>query len=316
MRFSVLIPAYKQKFLKECIQSIIDQTYQNFEIIIVNDASPENLDCIVDSFYDKRVKYYVNEINCGGVNVVDNWNICLKYATGEYTICMGDDDKLLPNCLEEYNKLIEKYPNLDIYHGCTEIIDEKSHVIGLQEARPLYESVYSMIWHRWNGRKQYIGDFLFKTITLKQNGGFYKLPLAWGSDDITSVIIASENGIANTQVPVFQYRSNSQTISNTGNIPIKLNAINMEESWYINFIDKNQPNPNDSINFTYWYKLKNGITNVFCKRRIYTFLDYIRKEGIIHSLSWGIKNRNKYKFNSYIIIYSACLYLYLQLKKI
>ena len=106
--FSILIPAYKSMFIKECIQSILNQTYTNYEIIVVNDASPENIDSIISEIHDDRVKYFKNKFNCGAVNVVDNWNICLKHASGEYVICMGDDDKLLPNCLEEYYNLINQ----------------------------------------------------------------------------------------------------------------------------------------------------------------------------------------------------------------
>lgn len=168
MKFSILIPAYKQQYLQECIESILAQTYRDFEIVVVNDASPEDLNSIVNSFTDSRIRYYINDKNCGAVNVVDNWNICLKYALGEYIICMGDDDKLLPRCLEEYNKLIECYPGLGVYHAWTEIIDENSNVIRMQEARPEREGVYSMIWGRWNGRTQYIGDFLFERKLLKK----------------------------------------------------------------------------------------------------------------------------------------------------
>ena len=158
MFFSVTIPAYKAKYFKECIDSILAQTYSDFELIIVNDASPEDLDSIVSSYSDSRIRYYINEKNCGAVNVVDNWNKCLEYAKGEYIICMGDDDRLLPNCLEEYVKLMEKYPGLGVYHAWTEIIDEKGEYKNMTDARPEYESVYSLIWHRWKGRSQYIKE--------------------------------------------------------------------------------------------------------------------------------------------------------------
>ena len=114
MKFSVTIPAYKAKFLKEAIVSALSQPYKNFELIIVDDDSPENLKAIVDSFSDTRIRYYRNLQNCGAVNVVDNWNICLSYCTGEYVICMGDDDRLLPNCLNEYFGLIVSYWFLDV----------------------------------------------------------------------------------------------------------------------------------------------------------------------------------------------------------
>ena len=114
--FSILVPTYKAKFLKECIDSVLSQTYTNFELIIVNDASPEDIDSIVSICSDDRLRYYKNKKNIGAVDVVDNWNLCLSYAVGDYVICMGDDDKLTPNCLEEYLKLIEKYPKLEKNH--------------------------------------------------------------------------------------------------------------------------------------------------------------------------------------------------------
>ena len=253
MKFSVTIPAYKAKFLRECIESILAQTYKDFELIIVNDASPEDLTSIVQSFNDSRIRYYINETNCGAINVVDNWNKCLSYATGEYLICMGDDDKLLPNCLEEYEKLICKYPNLNVYHGFTEIINEKSIIIQMQESRPEYESVWAMIYRRWEGCCQYIGDFLFKTSALRSVGGFYYLPLAWGSDDISVYRIAVNHGIANTQVPVFQYRINQKSISNTNKTNNLYLARRMgilgQHKWYTEFL-KNKPH--SPLEYEYW----------------------------------------------------------------
>lgn len=241
MKFSVAIPAFKSKYLSEAIQSVLDQTYGDFEIIIVDDCSPEDLYSVVSSFDDKRIHYYRNEKNCGAVDVVDNWNICLNYCSGDFVICMGDDDRLLSNCLDDYNKLITKYPDLNIYHAWTELIDENSNPFGLQEARPEYESVYSLIWHRWNGRgNQFIGDFLYRLAALRQLGGFYKLPMAWASDDISAVRAAATKGIANTQTLCFQYRVNSLTISSSGNADIKIDAINKEISWYNSFL-KNEP---------------------------------------------------------------------------
>lgn len=159
MEFSITIPAFKQKYLYEAIESCLAQTYKDFELIIVDDASPEDLKSVVDRFQDSRIRYYRNEKNCGALHVVDNWNICLGYAKGDYVICMGDDDCLLPSCLEEYSKLIDKYPDLDIYHGMTEIIDENGNVTNMQEARPEREGMYSMISGRLrNSRLQYIGD--------------------------------------------------------------------------------------------------------------------------------------------------------------
>lgn len=233
MKFSITIPAYKQKYLAEAIDSCLAQTCQDFELIIVNDHSPENLDDVVSLYDDPRIRYYVNEKNCGAADVVDNWNICLSYANGEFIICMGDDDKLLPCCLEEYAKLMEQYPGLSVYHAWTELINENSQLFMFQEQRPQYESAYAFLWHRWTFRHwQFIGDFLYDTKRLREQGGFYKLPLAWTSDDITAFRAALDGGIANTQKPCFQYRSNSQTISNNGSHQAKLEATLFAKNWY------------------------------------------------------------------------------------
>lgn len=289
MKFSITIPAYKKAYLKECIESVLKQTYKDFELIIVNDASPEDLDSIVYSYSDSRIQYYKNTINCGAIDVVDNWNICLSYAKGEYVICMGDDDRLCPNCLEEYNKLIIENPNHDIYHGWTEIIDENSNVIGLQEPRPLYESCYSMFWNRWQKKRiQFIGDFLFKTNTLKKKGGFYKLPMAWGSDDITALTVAKEKGIINSQIPIFQYRINSQTISNTGNTVVKLKATSSNEIWCNSFFKEK---PNDKIDLIYWQCIQNDIKKIFKKIKIDTIAEELSTYSILSFFRWIIKRK-------------------------
>ena len=117
------------------------------------------------------------------------------------------------------------------------MINEMSEFVRVQEPRMELEDVYELMYFRFLGRVQYIGDFLFHTQTLRVNKGFYKLPMAWGSDDI-SAFIAAKNGIANTQTIVFQYRVNEQTISKTGNTRIKVFAMIEYWKWVYKFIEK------------------------------------------------------------------------------
>ena len=297
---SITIPAYKKQYLKEAIDSVLAQSYSNFELIIVNDCSPENLDEIVNQYNDTRIHYYKNTKGFGAYNVVGNWNKCLEYAVGDYIICMGDDDKLLPNCLINYISLINKYPNLNIYHTRTEIIDNSSHIIDLQEPRPEYESVYSAMWYRWNGRKQYIGDFLFKVSSLRQYGGFYSLPTGCCSDDISVWIAAQEKGIANTLEFGFQYRDNQLTLSrNKQNMKDKIKAFQLAKQWYYTFLENSRSCSHRDI--IYINNLKKSLNGY-----IYNYYNYCTKIDIqqngINSVLFWIYNRKKYNLNPLILI--------------
>ena len=299
MHFSVTIPAYKATYLYDAIASVLNQTYQDFEIIIIDNASPEDLKTIVDKFSDSRIKYFRNEKNCGAINVVDNWNICLSYAQGNYVICMGDDDMLFPNCLENYYILIKKYPGLGVYHAWTEIIDEDGNFFKMQHPRPEYESVFSMIWSRWNGRtRQYIGDFCFDTELLKADGGYYKLPLAWGSDDITSVRAAARSGIANMQSLGFAYRENRYTITSTGNDYIKLQAINSEKEWYKDFfvnVNTSDMSKEDSL---FLMDLKQNIDSYYNKLMKFVFIKGLSLKELIPF--YKLSRQYKIPFRSFV----------------
>lgn len=234
--FSITIPAYKKVFLFQCIESALSQTYKDFEIIIVNDNSPEDLDEVVGSFSDERIHYYKNNVGFGAEHVVGNWNKCLEYAKGDFIICMGDDDRLKPNFLSDLYHLIQKYPDLDVYYSRTEIINERSEVVRQLDARPERESVYEMIQQRKEGRSMFIGDYCYRTSVLRERGGFYDLPFAWGSDAITAYMMAGKKGIANTANAGFQYRVNSRTISSsTSNVEGKMKAICRERQWFEEF---------------------------------------------------------------------------------
>lgn len=129
-KISVCIPAYNRpEYLVEAIKSVIDQKYKNFELIISDDNSPINLESIVNNFRDPRIIYYRQNNNLG---FIKNWNFCLSKASGDYIKIMGDDDILLPDCLEKSVLLLDNENGCDLFcsnyftiDGLGEIIDNK-----------------------------------------------------------------------------------------------------------------------------------------------------------------------------------------------
>lgn len=96
---SIIMPSYNTaRFIKESIQSVLDQTYQNWELIIVDDCSTDNTDEVVASIKDDRIKYFKNEKNSGAAV---SRNRALREAKGKWIAFLDSDDLWLPEKLEK-----------------------------------------------------------------------------------------------------------------------------------------------------------------------------------------------------------------------
>jgi len=105
--FSIVIPTrQRHDTLKHSIQSVLNQTYSDFELVVMDNFSSAETAEVVASFNDERIKYYRAPEK---LSMSDNWELALSYATGEYIFVLGDDDALMPDGLELCFKLINEY---------------------------------------------------------------------------------------------------------------------------------------------------------------------------------------------------------------
>lgn len=117
---SVIVPIYKvEKYLEECIESILDQTYQNLEVILVDDGSPDRCGAICDRYaqMDSRVRV-IHKENGGAASAR---NAGLRIASGEYVAFLDGDDYLLPDSYENLLGALLRH-DADIVHGQIEFI--------------------------------------------------------------------------------------------------------------------------------------------------------------------------------------------------
>jgi glycosyltransferase involved in cell wall biosynthesis len=97
-KFSIVIPVYnRREYLRQAIASCLKQTARDFEIIVSDDCSVEDLRGVTKSFRDSRVKYYRSESHLGAAR---NHQHAVSLSSGTYTIALHSDDLLLPDCLE------------------------------------------------------------------------------------------------------------------------------------------------------------------------------------------------------------------------
>ncbi len=105
---TVLMPAFNsERFLRQSIESILSQTYKNFEFIIINDGSTDNSAAILRQYKDKRIRFINRKVNLG---LDANLNYGFKIAKGKYIARMDSDDISLPTRLEKQVAFLEKNP--------------------------------------------------------------------------------------------------------------------------------------------------------------------------------------------------------------
>lgn len=113
MKFSIIIPVYNvEKYLSDCLDSILRQTYKNFEVIVVNDGSPDNSQDIIDKYAKKDARIKPFKKKNGGISDARNYGI--SKAKGEYFIFVDSDDTINDKLLEVLDEEINKHEKIDL----------------------------------------------------------------------------------------------------------------------------------------------------------------------------------------------------------
>jgi glycosyltransferase involved in cell wall biosynthesis len=236
---SIGLPAFKSLYFEKALKSILNQSYTNIEVIIVNDASPDDFDSILGKYTDdKRIHYYKNPVNLGSVSLVSNWNKCIGLAKGEYFVLASDDDIYHNDFLSEMLKLAKKYPEVELFHSRIAMIDKDDKIFDLSPLCPEHESCFDFVWHRIrNYRSQYAPDFMCRTEALQAIGGFVDFPSAWCSDDATWFMLAKNGGVAYTSEILFHFRYSGINITSRGHVEDKVNANYLFKNWLFVFLE-------------------------------------------------------------------------------
>ncbi|MBI4491938.1 MAG: glycosyltransferase family 2 protein [Chloroflexi bacterium] len=124
-RLSVLIPTYRRPhYLSECLGSVLRSGGdQPVEIIVSDNASPDETSEVVASFADRRIRYYRNSNNLGPeVNILR----LLEYAQGEWIFFLTDDDLMNPNCVLETMRIVQTYPQVAVIISALNMRDDLS----------------------------------------------------------------------------------------------------------------------------------------------------------------------------------------------
>lgn len=110
VKISILLPVYNAEYtIKDAINSLLNQTFKDFEIIIINDGSTDQSETYIQSYRDKRIKYFTNKTNKG---LIYTLNRGISLCQGKYIARMDADDISLPTRLEKQYNFMENNPNV------------------------------------------------------------------------------------------------------------------------------------------------------------------------------------------------------------
>lgn len=126
-KISVLMPVYKtpEAYLREAIESILNQSYSDFELLILDDCPDDNREQIVKSYRDKRIKYLQNEKNLG---ITPSRNKLIALAKGEYLAIFDHDDISLPDRLAKQAAVLDANPDIGVVGCQVEFFQNQSRI--------------------------------------------------------------------------------------------------------------------------------------------------------------------------------------------
>jgi len=128
---SVILPAYNcEKFIGKAIQSVLQQTFTDFELVIINDGSTDNTESIIHEFDDQRIVYLKNSNNQG---LIYTLNKAIAHANGKYTARMDADDICLEERLAKQKTFLDQNEDIAVVASTIEFINEQDEKTGIWE---------------------------------------------------------------------------------------------------------------------------------------------------------------------------------------
>lgn len=213
MFFSIIVPTYNsKKFIRNCLDSILSQTFKNFEVIVIDDGSTDNTLNILKEYEKKDSRIFFYHFENAGISVARRRGISL--ACGDYLIFVDSDDTINPLLLENINNVVKRFPEVDLVRYQCNIVKDKP--LKDHQRYNFHNTLNVPIsgidaLRMWSiGKKQYAFYWLFafkKTIFYR----FYALPNLRCYEDMALIplIIATAESVITIDYVGYNYLFNN-----------------------------------------------------------------------------------------------------------
>lgn len=206
---SIVLPIYNgEKYMRESIESVINQTYTNWELIIIDDCSTDSTPDIAKEYAakDERIQYYRNEVN---LKLPKGLNRGFSLAKGDYLTWTSDDNLYLSDALQVMLETIIKH-KVGLVFAESELIDEEGKVTGKYEV-PADSFVQRSAIFRYNC----VGACFMYTREVYEEIGDYDDTKFYSEDYDYWFRVFAKFPVYQVKRVLYQYRNHSQSLSNT-----------------------------------------------------------------------------------------------------
>lgn len=211
-KISVITAVYNaERFIGETLQSILNQTYADFEVLVMDDASEDNSEKIIRQYMknDSRIRYYKNERNAG---IAKTKNKGLDLAAGQYICILDHDDIALPDKLRVSAEYLDAHEDIQVVGGNFIYINEKGERINKVPSAMLFNPEYIRAYLMFNNALAN-GAAMFRKEFVDRNHIRYREDM-YGIEDYFFWVECSLNGyITNINEDMFKLRTNPNRVT-------------------------------------------------------------------------------------------------------
>lgn len=239
---SVLMTSYNtSRYIQFAIQSLLEQTYTNWELLIADDCSTDSTREVISEFSDARIRIYHNDHN---LHYLRTRNKLVQYAKGDFIALLDSDDRYAPEKLRLQIEEFNNDPTLALCGTLVSFMDNEGNRLKTMDSKPLFDSE---IREAIKGKNVFTGStIMVKTTVWREFGGYRDFfnTLGYEDYDLTSRIVEKYK-TKNIGLALYDYRQYPESTSRRDMLynPFKLNGHLLIQ----NFIKQRAENGSDSL---------------------------------------------------------------------
>ncbi len=216
-QFSIVIPVHNgERYLANAIDSVLKQTYSQFELIILENCSTDNTLAVASSHSDDRIRVLPASML---LSIEDNWARVLDLDLLDFVVLMGCDDLLEPEFLQEIANLSAAFPDASLYQTHFNLIDKEGRLI--RPARPIAQLETAEVYLRGRHlglRDCHCAGYAARSVQYKRVGGMGRFPGLMYADDVAWCQLMSNTPKVSSPRRLYSFRVHDQSTSSSADL--------------------------------------------------------------------------------------------------